>query len=116
MKELKDMTISDVLKTPEFYNNLKVVISDLGNIRRNARISANAPLKRHPIDRLQEKGVFEPGQMTVLYASAMDKKLQGYSSSERTFILNVGGEAFNKAMKILLENEKKEFQSDGDNK
>ena len=116
MKELKDMTISDVLKTPEFYNNLKVVISDLGNIRRNAGISANAPLKRHPIDRLQEKGVFEPGQMTVLYASAMDKELQGYSSSERTFILNVGGEAFNKAMKILLENEKKEFQSDGDNK
>lgn len=116
MKELKDMTISDVLKTPEFYNNLKVVISDLGNIRRNAGISANAPLKRHPIDRLQEKGVFEPGQMTILYASAMDKKLQGYSSSERTFILNVGGEAFNKAMKILLENEKKEFQSDGDNK
>ena len=116
MKELKDMTISDVLKTPEFYKNLKVVISDLGNIRRNAGISANAPLKRHPIDRLQEKGVFEPGQMTVLYASAMDKKLQGYSSSERTFILNVGGEAFNKAMKILLENEKKEFQSDGDNK
>lgn len=102
MKELKDMTISDVLKTPEFYNNLKVVISDLGNIRRNAGISANAPLKRHPIDRLQEKGVFEPGQMTVLYASAMDKKLQGYSSSERTFILKVGGEAFNKTMKHLL--------------
>lgn len=102
MKELKGMTISDVLKTPEFYNNLKVVISDLGNIRRNAGISANAPLKRHPIDRLQEKGVFEPGQMTVLYASAMDKKLQGYSSSERTFILKVGGEAFNKTMKHLL--------------
>ena len=114
--EVKEMTISDVLKTPEFYNNLKVVISDLENTRRNAGISANAPLKRHPIDRLQEKGVFEPGQMTVLYASAMGKKLQGYSSSERTFILNVGGEAFNKAMKILLENEKKEFQSDGDNK
>lgn len=66
MKELKDMTISDVLKTPEFYNNLKVVISDLENIRRNAGISANAPLKQHPIDRLQERGVFEPGQMTVL--------------------------------------------------
>lgn len=100
--EVKEMTISDVLKTPEFYNNLKVVISDLENIRRNAGISANAPLKRHPIDRLQEKGVFEPGQMTVLYASAMDKKLQGYSSSERTFILKVGGEAFNKTIKHLL--------------
>lgn len=96
------MTISDVLKTPEFYNNLKVVITYLENTRRNAGISANAPLKRHPIDRLQEKGVFEPGQMTVLYASAMDKKLQGYSSSERKFILKVGGEAFNKTMKHLL--------------
>lgn len=100
--EVKEMTITDVLKTPEFYNNLKVVISDLENTRRNAGISANAPLKRHPIDRLQEKGVFEPGQMTVLYASAMDKKLQGYSSSERKFILKVGGEAFNKTMKHLL--------------
>lgn len=101
MKEVKDMTIADVLETPAFYNNLKVVIPDLENTRRNAGISANAPLKRHPIDRLQEKGVFEPGQMTVLYASAMDKKLQGYSSSERTFILKVGGEAFNKTMKQI---------------
>lgn len=71
--EVKEMTISDVLKTPEFYNNLKVVISDLENIRRNARISANAPLKRHPIDRLQERGVFEPGQMTVLSARDISK-------------------------------------------
>lgn len=102
------MTISDVLKTPEFYNNLKVVISDLENIRRNARISANAPLKRHLIDRLQERGVFEPGQMTVLYANAMDKKLQGYSSSERKFILEVGGEAFNITMKQLVDQEKKD--------
>lgn len=109
--EVKEMTISDVLKTPEFYNNLKVVIPDLENIRRNARISANAPLKRHPIDRLQEKGVFEPGQMTVLYASAMDKKLQGYSSSERKFILEVGGEAFNITMKQFLEQEKKDNES-----
>ena len=106
--EVKDMTISDVLKTPEFYNNLKVVISDLENIRRNAGISANAPLKRHPIDRLQERGVFEPGQMTVLYANAMDKKLQGYSSSERKFILEVGGEAFNITMKQFVDQEKKD--------
>lgn len=33
--EVKDMTISDVLKTPEFYNNLKVVIPDLENTRKN---------------------------------------------------------------------------------
>lgn len=113
--EVKEMTISDVLKTPEFYNNLKVVISDLENIRRNARISANAPLKRHPIDRFQEKGVFEPGQMTVFYASAMDKKLQGYSSSERKFILEVGGEAFNITMKQFVDQEKKDNEEKRDN-
>lgn len=28
MKEVKNMNIADVLKTPEYYNNLKVVISD----------------------------------------------------------------------------------------
>ena len=53
--EVKGMTISDVLKTPEFYNNLKVVISDLENTRRKAGMMADAPLKRHPIDRLQER-------------------------------------------------------------
>lgn len=106
--KVKKMTIADVLKTPAFFDNLKVVISDLENTRRKAGMMADAPLKRHPIDRLQEKGVFEPGKMTVLYASAMDKKLQGYSSSERTFILQVGGEAFNKTMKQLIDQEKKE--------
>lgn len=109
------MTISDVLKTPEFYNNLKVVISDLENIRRNAGISANEPLKRHPMYRLQERGVFEPGQMTVLYANAMDKKLQGYSSIERKFILEVGGEAFNITMKQFVEQEKKDNEEKRDN-
>lgn len=109
------MTIADVLKTPAFYNNLKVVISDLENTRRKAEMMADAPLKRHPIDRLQGKGVFEPGQMTVLYVSAMDKKLQGYSSSERTFILNVGGEAFNKTMKQFVDQEKKDNEEKRDN-
>lgn len=64
-------------------------------------------MKRHPIGRLQERGVFEPGQMTVLYANAIDKKLQGYSSSERKFILEVGGEAFNITMKQLVTKKRK---------
>lgn len=105
--EIKKMTISDVIRTREFYHKMNVVITDLINVRRNAF----APLKRHPIDRLQERGVFEPGQMTVLYANAMDKKLQGYSSSERNFILQVGNEAFNKTMKQLAEKEKKDNET-----
>jgi hypothetical protein len=109
--EIKKMTISDVIKTREFYHKMNVVITDLINVRRNAI----APLKRHPIDRLQERGVFDPGQMTVLYANAMDKKLQGYSSSERNFILQVGNEAFNKTMKQLADKEKKDNEKKRDN-
>lgn len=60
------MTIADVLKTPDFYNNMKVVISDLENTRKKAAMMANSPLKRHPIDRLQERGVFEPGQNGII--------------------------------------------------
>lgn len=52
---------------------------------------------------------------TVLYANAMDKQLQGYSSSERKFILQVGGEAFNNTIRDLLNNEKKRDNSDGNN-
>lgn len=85
------------------------------NTRRKAGMMANAPLKRHPIDRLQERGVFEPGQMSVLYATALDKKLQGYSSSERQFILRVGGEAFNKTMKRFIDQENKNNEEKRDN-
>lgn len=42
------------VENTRFYNNLKVVISDLENTRRKAGMMADAPLKRHPIDRLQE--------------------------------------------------------------
>ena len=113
--EVKEMTIADVLKTPVFYDNLKAVIFDLRNTRKKARMMVNAPLKRHPIDHLQERGVFEPGEMAVLYASVMDKALQGYSSAERKFILQVGGEAFNKTMKQLVEKEKKQDEEARDN-
>lgn len=110
------MTIADVLKTPAFYNNLKVVISDLENTRRKAGMMADAPLKRHPIDRLQERGVFEPGQMTVLYANAMDKVATGYSSSERAFIRAVGMTAFNITMQKLINDEKARNNGNGDDK
>ena len=90
---VEDMTISDVLKTNEFHDNLGMIIADLKHTRKKANINAKSPLKRHPIDRLLERGVFEPGEMTVLFANAMDKKLQGDSSNERKFILQVGREA-----------------------
>lgn len=112
--KVKEMKIADVLVTNEYYKNIKNVIANLRRIREDARKKSNNNLRRHAIDRLEEKGVFEPGQLTQLYAEAMDKKLQGYSSEERKFILQVGGYAFNKTMKELLDEEKKDSSNGND--
>lgn len=112
---VEDMTISDVLKTNEYHDKLGMIIADLKHIREKQRIKAKAPLKRHPIDRLLERGVFEPGEMTLLIANAMDKKLQGYSSSERTFILEVGRKVLMTTIKQFVEEEDKDNEEERDN-
>ena len=112
---VEDMTISDVLKTNEYHDKLGMIIADLKHTRGKQRINAKAPLKRHPIDRLLERGVFEPGEMTLLIANAMDKKLQGYSSSERTFILQVGREALMATIKQFVDQEDKDDEEERDN-
>lgn len=110
---VEDMTISDVLKTNEFHDNLGMIIADLKHTRKKASI--NATLKRHPIDRLLERGVFDPGEMTVLFAKAMDKKLQGYSSNERNFILQVGRKALMATIKQFVDQEEKGDEEARDN-
>ena len=45
----------------------------------------------------------------------MDKQLQGYSSAERNFILQIGGEAFNKTMKRFVDQENKNNEEKRDN-
>ena len=112
---LEDMTISDVLKTNEFHENMGMIIADLTHTRKKANINSKAPLKRHPIDRLLERGVFKPGEMTLLFANAMNKKLQGYSSNERTFILQVGREALMKTIKQFVDQEDKDDEEARDN-
>ena len=108
--KLKDAKIADILATEEYYKNIKNVIKN----KRVSRKKANNILFRHVLDRLEERGVFEPGQMTQLYAEVMDRKLQGYSSNERRFIRQVGGEAFLLTMKELIDEEKKDNSNGND--
>lgn len=111
--KVKEMTISDVLQTVVFKNELGRLLSELDYIRKDAR--GFGRLRSHPIDRLKNDGVWNKTKFIEAYEQTMNKT-SNYSKTVRTFILSVGGEAFNKTMKILLENEKKVFQSDGDNK
>ena len=102
---VEDMTISDVLETNEFHDNLGMIIADLKHIREKQKIKAKAPLKRHPVDSLLERGVFKPREMTLLFEKAIDENLQGYSSNERKFILQVGKEALIATIKQFAEQE-----------
>ena len=111
----EDMSISDVLKTNEFHDNLGMIIADLKHIREKQKIKAKAPLKRHPVDSLLERGVFKPREMTLLFAKAMDKKLQVYSSNERKFILQVGREALMATIKQFVDQEDKDDEEARDN-
>lgn len=119
--KVKEMTISDVHQTVVFKNELGRLLYELDYIRKEAYIRKDAigfkgvRLRSHPIDRLKNDGVWNKTKFIEVYEQTMNKT-SNYPKTVRTFILSVGGEAFNKAMKILLENEKKEFQSDGDNK
>lgn len=112
--KVKEMKIADVLVTEKYYKNIKNVIANLRKIREDARKKSKNNLRRHAIDRLEEKGVFEPGQLTQLYAEVMDRKLQGYSSEERRYIRQVGGAAFNLTMEKLLDEEKKNNDNGND--
>ena len=110
----EDMTISDVLKTNEFHDNLGMIIADLKHIREKQRIKAKAPLKRHPVDSLIERGLFKPREMTLLFEKAIDENLQGYSS-ERKFILQVGREALMATIKQFVDQEDKDDEEERDN-
>lgn len=118
-KTVADLTIADVLQMREYYDAMKEYIAELDKLRKDAEIAAmnrNTTLCRCDIDRLREKGVWNPGDMTVAYAKAMEKTLTGFSSSERAFIKDVGTDVFNKVMAKLIKDEKARNNSNGDDK
>lgn len=88
-----DLSISDVLKMPLFFENVKRQLTSLWNDREKARKDAtrnNTRLRAHVIDRMHNTGHWEPGKFVVLFAKVLDKVATGYSSSERAFIRAVG--------------------------
>lgn len=114
-----DLSVSDVLKMPLFFENVKRQLTSLWNDREKARKDAtrnNTRLWAHVIDRMHNTGHWEPGNFIVLFAKVLDKVETGYSSIERAFIRAVGMTAFNKTMKKLIADEKARNNSNGDNK
>lgn len=105
MKTTKELSIAEVIKTDMFFNNMQKLLSSLQSSRTKAIYKYRGQVKAHPIDRLTDKGLFNAGDMIVLYAQVMDKKCR-LARSERDFVKEVGTEVFLKTMKKIIEDEK----------
>lgn len=113
------LSISDVLKMPLFFENVKRQLTSLWNDREEAREDAtrnNTRLRAHVIDRMHNTGHWEPGNFVILFAKVLDKVATGYSSSEQAFIRAVGMTAFNVTMQKLIDDEKARNNGNGDDK
>lgn len=109
MNEVKDMTIAEVLQTQVFAGKMKAETDSVDMLLRFGNY------KRNAVDRLMERGFWNVGDMTVLFAQVLDKKC-ALPANERNFILRTGIKAFNNTMRKLMEDEKAGNERNGDNK
>ena len=94
---MEEMTVRELLMTDEFVRTLGEVIENERQSFREVRYKAykeGRRLQRNPIDRLEERGVFNTEDMQSLYAMVVAKCLTGYSASERNYIELVGRQAY----------------------
>lgn len=113
-----DLSIADVLKMRLFYDNAAAEIRDIWEKREKARkeLKPGERLQAHPIDKLHDAGLLEPGEFVVTFAKIMDKRETRLSSMERGVIHTLGMTAFSNTMQKLIADEKARNNSDGNNK
>lgn len=110
--KLEDLKVIDIIQMPRFEKHIEALIKDLYLTR--TKIMNEHPgvqFKRGPIERLQEKNVFGPKALAALYAKVVGKTINTseYPSILRTFIKEIGDEAFHRTyleLKQVEEGEK----------
>lgn len=110
-EELKTKKVKDVISHPLFFENMKNLLDELWEKRSHARTTLIGNLKAHPIDNLVKRDLWEPGEMSLLYAEVLNKTSKEHAAT-RHFILSCGNEVFNKTMQTLLD-EEKEISTNG---
>lgn len=116
-KKLKDLKVIDIIQMPAFEGHVKFLMEDLHKTRTKLCMEKGVELKRGPIDRLQEKGVYNPKALAALYAKVLDKDIDTseYPSVLRTFIKGLCDEAFHRTVEQIKAKEN-ETANKGDNK
>lgn len=108
-KELKDMTVREVLLLDEFVNQLQQVMD--GEVFNQERAAQEAKkqgcrLGRTPLDRLREKQVWQVEQVRDFFGATLNKSLVGFGAEERNYIYLVGMAAFKRTVTKLQKQEK----------
>ena len=104
--KLEEMKVCDVLKLPLFRKTVSEILNKLESEIKDAQFRYGM-LKRTPYDRLKERGVLRADKITYLYEMVIDKRLTGYSSSERKLIRKIGDEAFFRTVSTMKKQESK---------
>lgn len=109
-KKLKDLKVIDIIQMPAFEDYVKFLMEDLRKTRAKLCMEKGVELKREPIERLQEKGVYNPKALAALYAKVLDKDIDTseYPSVLRTFIKGLCDEAFHRTVEQIKAEEGKQ--------
>ena len=85
MEKLKDLKVIDILLMPEFEKHIEACIEQIRKLRIESKVVA---FKRGPLERLQEKKVFNPKDLAALYGGVLDGSLNTteYPSALRAFL------------------------------
>lgn len=99
--KVAELKVIDVIQMLQFRGHIDACIKELFLSRH--RILEKYPgvhFKRGAIERLQEKGVFNPKALAALYAKVLDKTLDKneYPGELRIFIKRIGDEAFHRTV------------------
>lgn len=109
-KKLKDLKVIDIIQMPAFEGHVKFLLKKLSETRVLLE-GTGVELKRGPIDRLREKGVYNPKDIATLYVKVLNKNLDTseYPSTLRTFIKRLCDEALHRTVEQIKAEESKQL-------
>ena len=91
--ELKEMKVADVLMTEEFAQEMKNEMEWRQDLQTRA-IGKFGMIRRTPLDRLRERGVYKAELMVQMYGLVLQKRLGDFSRAEREYIVSIGKAAY----------------------
>lgn len=100
---LNKLKARDVVRMPMFLKEMERQVA----IEQQTQTEAikRGLLKRTPLDRLRERGVFNGEKMVELYEAVMDRSLIGFSAAEREYINRIGLLVFGRVLSKLRNEE-----------